>query len=108
MALYVLIIVSFSFPQSDPVRALRMLFLDWTLDFKSEACCLKDKRLSNVIPRNFGFFTVGTFSPSIFISNTVPQSVGPVVNSVAVDLGRILWSIVRLKNFMYYGLLFLA
>ena len=81
-----LVIISLSFPQSDPVKAFRILFLDCTLDFKSSVCCLNDRRLSKVMPRNLGFLTVGTCSPFISIGRVMLHSLDAVVNRVAEDL----------------------
>ena len=85
MALYVLTTTSFSLPQSDPVRAFKMLVLDWTFVLRSVACCLKERRLSNVMPRILGFWTVGTISPSILTANSVLHSLEEVVKRVADD-----------------------
>ena len=78
-------IVSLSLPQSEPVKALRMLLRVWTLALRSSVCCLKDKRLSKVTPRNFGFLTVGTCSPLISMGNSVLHSLEAVVKRVAED-----------------------
>ena len=86
MALYVSRITSFSLPQVVPDSAFKMLFLDWSLVLRLEVCCLKERRLSYVMPRNLGFLTVGTISSSISIFSTLLQSCDHVENSEAEDL----------------------
>ena len=77
---------SFSLPQSVPARHFRTLFLACILVFKFNVCCLNDSRLSKVMPRNLGFWTVGTVSSLILTSRVLPTSFEDVVNRVAEDL----------------------
>ena len=86
MALYVSRITSFSLPQVVPDSAFKMLFLDWSLVLRLVVCCLKERRLSYVMPRNLGFLTVGTICPSISMFSILLQSCDHVENRVAEDL----------------------
>ena len=78
--------VSFSFPQVVPPRALRTLFLDCTFPFILSECSVKERRLSNVTPSNFGFFTVGTFCPFISMGSWILASLEKVEKMVLLIL----------------------
>ncbi len=86
IALKVVKIVSLFLPQFEPVRALRTLFFDLSLFFRLVESCLKERRVSNVMPRKVGFFTVGTSCPSASIWSTSPASFENVENALADDL----------------------
>ena len=78
---------SLDFPQVDPAKAFKTLFLLATFVFRVSTCLLKVKRGSKITPSTFGFFSVGTGLPWILIGRMVEQSFDQVENTVALDLG---------------------
>ena len=62
IALHVVSNISLLMPQDVPARDRRMLFFLVILSLVILVCCSKVRRGSNVVPRIFGFFSVGTLS----------------------------------------------
>ena len=78
---------SFSFPQDEPARVFRTLFLVPIFSLIFLAWPPKLKSGSRVTPRMVGFSTVGTGFPFILIGRVLLFSFPHVVKRVALDFG---------------------
>ena len=72
-------------PQDVPARDRRMLFFLVILSLVILVCCSKVRRGSNVVPRIFGFFSVGTLLLSMKMGRSILISLLHVVKTVADD-----------------------
>ena len=85
IVLYVKVIISFSWPQSEPARDLSMLFLDFPLLMVDLTWWVKVCIVSNITPNNLGVFSRGRIVFFILMLGCIFASLVSGVKKVTVD-----------------------